>query len=86
MGSNDTKTGELNRTLKDHSNYVYSIGFSANGQKLATCATDKTITVYNLKDFSVENEFKVDICVNKICFSHCSNHLYSGDDIGNLIE
>jgi WD40 repeat protein len=35
-------------TLKGHSGSVYSVCFSADGQKLASGGNDKTIKIWNL--------------------------------------
>eukprot|EP00792_Barthelona_sp_PAP020_P006700 TRINITY_DN3058_c1_g6_i1.p1 TRINITY_DN3058_c1_g6~~TRINITY_DN3058_c1_g6_i1.p1 ORF type:complete len:128 (-),score=24.36 TRINITY_DN3058_c1_g6_i1:569-952(-) len=45
--------------------------------------TDKHIIICSLIDFSIICGLINDTYVNGICFSHCSNHMYFGDESGD---
>eukprot|EP00792_Barthelona_sp_PAP020_P006736 TRINITY_DN3068_c10_g1_i1.p1 TRINITY_DN3068_c10_g1~~TRINITY_DN3068_c10_g1_i1.p1 ORF type:complete len:405 (-),score=96.33 TRINITY_DN3068_c10_g1_i1:943-2157(-) len=77
-------TNRLNRTLTDHTHWVLCIAFSSDGQKLATCSFDHSIVVYNLPDFSIFNRLLTNASIFGICFSNCSNYVYSCDNEGTL--
>eukprot|EP00792_Barthelona_sp_PAP020_P006693 TRINITY_DN3058_c1_g12_i1.p1 TRINITY_DN3058_c1_g12~~TRINITY_DN3058_c1_g12_i1.p1 ORF type:complete len:402 (-),score=98.35 TRINITY_DN3058_c1_g12_i1:331-1536(-) len=78
------KAGRLNFSLKDHESNICSIAFSPDGDKLATCSQDNTIIVYNVQDFSIACRLNNNVGIFGICFSHCSNYIYSGDEYGVL--
>eukprot|EP00792_Barthelona_sp_PAP020_P006560 TRINITY_DN3030_c4_g11_i1.p1 TRINITY_DN3030_c4_g11~~TRINITY_DN3030_c4_g11_i1.p1 ORF type:complete len:339 (-),score=46.40 TRINITY_DN3030_c4_g11_i1:486-1502(-) len=80
----DMETGTLICSLKDHTGGVINVAVSSDGHKLATCSYDKFILIYNLLDFSILHRLRNDTFVYGICFSHCSNYVYSGDKNGNL--
>eukprot|EP00792_Barthelona_sp_PAP020_P009848 TRINITY_DN3323_c1_g4_i1.p1 TRINITY_DN3323_c1_g4~~TRINITY_DN3323_c1_g4_i1.p1 ORF type:complete len:104 (-),score=14.35 TRINITY_DN3323_c1_g4_i1:1165-1476(-) len=65
----DVASGRLNRALRDHTNGVYGVSFSPDGQKLATCSLDCSIIIYSLLDFSILGRFVNNACVHEISFS-----------------
>eukprot|EP00792_Barthelona_sp_PAP020_P006575 TRINITY_DN3030_c4_g1_i5.p1 TRINITY_DN3030_c4_g1~~TRINITY_DN3030_c4_g1_i5.p1 ORF type:complete len:219 (-),score=29.11 TRINITY_DN3030_c4_g1_i5:84-740(-) len=80
----DAETGRLICTLKDHTSNIHGVAFSTDGQKFATCSEDKSVIVYNLSDFSIIHIFTNNVDVYSVCFSSCSNYLFTGDFNGNL--
>ncbi|WP_442867066.1 WD40 repeat domain-containing protein, partial [Anabaena sp. CS-542/02] len=45
----DVRTGKLSHTLTGHSDWVRSVGFSPDGQTLASGSYDKTIKIWPLR-------------------------------------
>eukprot|EP00792_Barthelona_sp_PAP020_P008632 TRINITY_DN3233_c3_g2_i1.p1 TRINITY_DN3233_c3_g2~~TRINITY_DN3233_c3_g2_i1.p1 ORF type:complete len:401 (+),score=89.76 TRINITY_DN3233_c3_g2_i1:93-1295(+) len=80
----DAETGILHHTLKDHTNSIFGLAVSPDGKKLATCSGDMSIIVYDLCDFSICCTLSNSTYVFGICFSPCSNFIYSGDLDGTL--
>eukprot|EP00792_Barthelona_sp_PAP020_P009059 TRINITY_DN3266_c1_g2_i3.p1 TRINITY_DN3266_c1_g2~~TRINITY_DN3266_c1_g2_i3.p1 ORF type:complete len:393 (-),score=69.81 TRINITY_DN3266_c1_g2_i3:56-1234(-) len=80
----DVKTRELIHTLNDHPGSVFCVAFSANEQMLASCSVDNIIIIYSLPDFSIIKRIDNQRYVYSICFSLCSNYLYSGDHDGKM--
>eukprot|EP00792_Barthelona_sp_PAP020_P006701 TRINITY_DN3058_c1_g7_i1.p1 TRINITY_DN3058_c1_g7~~TRINITY_DN3058_c1_g7_i1.p1 ORF type:complete len:296 (-),score=52.22 TRINITY_DN3058_c1_g7_i1:14-901(-) len=80
----DVETRTLNRSLKDHGGSVYSVAFSPDGQKLATCSSSWSIIIYNLQDFSILSTLNNDSSVGAVVFSNCSNYVYTGCGDGYL--
>eukprot|EP00792_Barthelona_sp_PAP020_P008943 TRINITY_DN3258_c2_g2_i6.p1 TRINITY_DN3258_c2_g2~~TRINITY_DN3258_c2_g2_i6.p1 ORF type:complete len:400 (+),score=87.30 TRINITY_DN3258_c2_g2_i6:517-1716(+) len=72
------KTGEVIRSLQDHRYEVYCVGFSPNGQFMATCSLDSSIIIYSIPSFSIYKEIK-SIISYYFVFSECSKFLYCGD-------
>eukprot|EP00792_Barthelona_sp_PAP020_P006562 TRINITY_DN3030_c4_g12_i1.p1 TRINITY_DN3030_c4_g12~~TRINITY_DN3030_c4_g12_i1.p1 ORF type:complete len:428 (-),score=108.57 TRINITY_DN3030_c4_g12_i1:41-1261(-) len=77
-------------SLRDHVENVRNVVFSPNGQMLATCSEDNFIVIYRLPDFSIlhrlcnSDEANLPSKIVEICFSMCSNHVYSTDYSGCL--
>eukprot|EP00792_Barthelona_sp_PAP020_P007960 TRINITY_DN3184_c1_g2_i1.p1 TRINITY_DN3184_c1_g2~~TRINITY_DN3184_c1_g2_i1.p1 ORF type:complete len:403 (-),score=89.35 TRINITY_DN3184_c1_g2_i1:1668-2876(-) len=82
----DIKERKICRSLKDHTHNVLGVAFSKNGELFATCSEDKTIVLYNFEDFTIVAKFSNDSPIYGICFSVCSNFLYSGDWQGYLLK
>eukprot|EP00792_Barthelona_sp_PAP020_P009070 TRINITY_DN3266_c1_g6_i1.p1 TRINITY_DN3266_c1_g6~~TRINITY_DN3266_c1_g6_i1.p1 ORF type:complete len:403 (-),score=98.55 TRINITY_DN3266_c1_g6_i1:291-1499(-) len=82
----DMDVEKLFCTLKDHSSNVFGIAFSQDGQKFATSSHDKTIIIYDVKDFSVLDKITHYHGIFGICFSPCCNYIYFGDEEGYLIK
>eukprot|EP00792_Barthelona_sp_PAP020_P009065 TRINITY_DN3266_c1_g2_i9.p1 TRINITY_DN3266_c1_g2~~TRINITY_DN3266_c1_g2_i9.p1 ORF type:complete len:402 (-),score=64.40 TRINITY_DN3266_c1_g2_i9:271-1476(-) len=80
----NVKTRELIHTLGDHTESVFCVAFSVNEQMLASCSFDGTIIIYSLPDFSIIRRIDNQRYVYCICFSLCSNYLYSGDHDGKI--
>eukprot|EP00792_Barthelona_sp_PAP020_P008506 TRINITY_DN3226_c2_g1_i2.p1 TRINITY_DN3226_c2_g1~~TRINITY_DN3226_c2_g1_i2.p1 ORF type:complete len:417 (-),score=82.06 TRINITY_DN3226_c2_g1_i2:627-1832(-) len=80
----DAKTGEFQRSLKDHTSEVYGVCFSIDNRLLATCSRDKSIIIYNLTDFSIMGRLEDTCEVSEICFSDCCNYIYSGNKDGKV--
>eukprot|EP00792_Barthelona_sp_PAP020_P009071 TRINITY_DN3266_c1_g6_i2.p1 TRINITY_DN3266_c1_g6~~TRINITY_DN3266_c1_g6_i2.p1 ORF type:complete len:402 (-),score=89.32 TRINITY_DN3266_c1_g6_i2:291-1496(-) len=80
----DVANGKVIHTLKDHQANIFCATFSQDSQMFATCSNDCTIIIYDLQNFSILRRFTNDTFVSAICFSHCCNYLYSGDEYGQL--
>eukprot|EP00792_Barthelona_sp_PAP020_P006570 TRINITY_DN3030_c4_g19_i1.p1 TRINITY_DN3030_c4_g19~~TRINITY_DN3030_c4_g19_i1.p1 ORF type:complete len:406 (-),score=91.15 TRINITY_DN3030_c4_g19_i1:438-1655(-) len=80
----DVAKERLHCTLKDHTQHVFDIAFTEDGQLMATCSNDRTIIIYRLVDFSIARILHNDYQIYGICFSHCSNYIYSCDNGGTL--
>ncbi|XP_022109650.1 transducin beta-like protein 2 [Acanthaster planci] len=66
----------LASTLKEHSNNVLDIDFSINGKYLASCAEDRTVRVWSVKEFK-EKEHK---CVRgNVEYDHATQIKFSPD-------
>eukprot|EP00792_Barthelona_sp_PAP020_P007885 TRINITY_DN3176_c3_g5_i1.p1 TRINITY_DN3176_c3_g5~~TRINITY_DN3176_c3_g5_i1.p1 ORF type:complete len:415 (-),score=63.11 TRINITY_DN3176_c3_g5_i1:143-1357(-) len=78
----ETKTKRVLHTFEDHSKPVCGISISQDGHMLSTCSGDCSIIIYNATDFSIMKRLRNNSAVNGICFSHCCNYIYSGDNNG----
>eukprot|EP00792_Barthelona_sp_PAP020_P006702 TRINITY_DN3058_c1_g8_i1.p1 TRINITY_DN3058_c1_g8~~TRINITY_DN3058_c1_g8_i1.p1 ORF type:complete len:416 (-),score=80.25 TRINITY_DN3058_c1_g8_i1:152-1399(-) len=80
----NVKTEKLCYKLSDHVLTAHGIAFSQNEQMMATCSTDMTVIIYDTQDFSVLKRLANNAGIYGICFSRCSNYIYSGDMNGKV--
>eukprot|EP00792_Barthelona_sp_PAP020_P013905 TRINITY_DN9460_c0_g1_i1.p1 TRINITY_DN9460_c0_g1~~TRINITY_DN9460_c0_g1_i1.p1 ORF type:complete len:404 (-),score=82.68 TRINITY_DN9460_c0_g1_i1:22-1233(-) len=76
----DVKSGEPSCILTDHTDSVFGVSFSKDGHMFATCSNDESIIIYCLPQFAMMCRLKNDTRTMGICFSTCSNFIYSVDN------
>eukprot|EP00792_Barthelona_sp_PAP020_P007817 TRINITY_DN3171_c3_g1_i1.p1 TRINITY_DN3171_c3_g1~~TRINITY_DN3171_c3_g1_i1.p1 ORF type:complete len:403 (+),score=88.65 TRINITY_DN3171_c3_g1_i1:321-1529(+) len=81
----DLKSEKVIHILNDHDQeIIFSVSFSPDGQKLATCAEDFSIAIYSVPNFHMVRRLQSEVEIQGICFSPCSNFIYSGDNDGDV--
>ncbi|MGK7958132.1 MAG: WD40 repeat domain-containing protein, partial [Crocosphaera sp.] len=74
----DLETGELIKTLSDHSQHINSVSFNANGKVLVSAAEDTTIKLWNVEEGKVIRTLSgSNAGVNSVLFS-AENQIISG--------
>lgn len=53
----DTATGELKKTLTAHGGFISRVAFSPDGMHAVSCSRDKSVIVWNTRDWIVEKRF-----------------------------
>jgi len=80
----DTQTGNLIRTLKGHSNDVYTIAFSPDGKTLASGGFDETIKLWDTQTGALLGTLKEQSQVYSVAFSPDGRLLVSGNSGGMI--
>ncbi|MBW4472579.1 MAG: hypothetical protein KME45_19735 [Stenomitos rutilans HA7619-LM2] len=74
------QTGHCLRTLQEHTNWVWTVVFSPNGQLLASGSLDRTIKLWNVQTGECVRTFQEqNSAIMPVLFSSNGQHLMSGD-------
>ena len=76
----NVETGEVQCTVKAHSEHVRAVAWSPCGQWLASGGDDEMIYVYNTKTFEVKWPLNVGSCVLSVQFSPSGDTVAAGCD------
>ncbi|KAG0307672.1 hypothetical protein BGZ97_000321 [Linnemannia gamsii] len=78
----DTATWKVVGTLKGHDDYIGSVEFSTDGQRIVSGSADKTVRLWDI--VSSENPLLImeghAATVNSVAFSPCGKHVASASD------
>jgi WD40 repeat protein len=80
----DTKSGEEIANLEGQSTEIKRIAFAADGQRLASIKSDRSVLIWNVADRTIAATFKANAAVTAIVFLADQNLLAIGDVRGGV--
>jgi WD40 repeat protein len=80
----ETSTARLIKTLNGHTNWVYCLAVSPDGQLLASGSWDDTVRLWDLQSGVILQTFPCNNDVRTVSFSHDGAFLVGGDDAKNV--
>jgi WD40 repeat protein len=80
----DTKSGEEIANLEGQTTEIKRLAFSADGKRLASVKSDRSVLIWNVADRTIEATFKANAVVTSLAFFADQNLLAIGDVRGGV--
>ena len=71
----DIEAGKCVNTLKEHSDPVYSVSFSPNGEYLASGSFDRNLHIWSVKDGTLLKTYKGNGGIFEVCWNSKGNKI-----------
>ena len=79
--------GVLSKTLTGHTSEINDVRFSEDGKFFASAGRDRSIIVWNTKNFEIENRISSSIYrKNTVTYGVSGKQIYVGDELGYIYE